>query len=144
MIIPDTNLLVYAYNSASRQHVQAKNWLEDLVNRQVSILLPWIVALSFLRLMTHRSVLKTPMDPKSCFELIAHLYSLENVKQIDLGAGGRLILAEMIQAVEPVGNLFYDAYIAALAREYRAVVHSNDADFARFPGIELVNPLLNQ
>jgi hypothetical protein len=29
MIIPDVNILVYAYNSASRYHENARNWLEE-------------------------------------------------------------------------------------------------------------------
>lgn len=38
-------------------------------------------------------------------------------------------------------NLATDAHIAALAIEYQAEVHSNDADFARFPGLRWRNPL---
>jgi len=38
-------------------------------------------------------------------------------------------------------NLTTDAQIAALAIEHQAEVHSNDADFGRFPGLRWVNPL---
>ena len=41
----------------------------------------------------------------------------------------------------PDPNLATDAHIAALAMEYQAEVHSNDADFARFPGLRWRNPL---
>jgi len=34
-----------------------------------------------------------------------------------------------------------DAHIAALAIETQAVVHSNDSDFSRFPGLRWINPL---
>jgi len=34
-----------------------------------------------------------------------------------------------------------DAHIAALAIETQAVVHSNDSDFSRFPGLLWINPL---
>lgn len=37
--------------------------------------------------------------------------------------------------------LITDAHIAALALEHQGCVHSNDADFARFPGLRWVNPL---
>ncbi len=39
------------------------------------------------------------------------------------------------------GNLTTDAQIAALARQEKAVLHSNDTDFLRFPGIRWHNPL---
>jgi hypothetical protein len=31
--------------------------------------------------------------------------------------------------------------IAALALEYKGVIHSNDVDFLRFPGLKTENPL---
>jgi predicted nucleic acid-binding protein len=34
-----------------------------------------------------------------------------------------------------------DAQLAALAIEYQAVLHSNDSDFSRFPGLRWHNPL---
>ena len=40
------------------------------------------------------------------------------------------------------GNLTSDAHIAALALEHGAAVCSTDHDFARFPGIRHVNPLV--
>ena len=38
------------------------------------------------------------------------------------------------------GNLTTDAQIAALTMQDKAVVHSNDTDFLRFPGIRWHNP----
>jgi predicted nucleic acid-binding protein len=32
MIIPDINLLIYAYNDQAVQHSEAKVWWEDLLN----------------------------------------------------------------------------------------------------------------
>jgi predicted nucleic acid-binding protein len=34
-----------------------------------------------------------------------------------------------------------DAHLAAIAIENQAELHSNDADFSRFPGLRWVNPL---
>lgn len=141
MIIPDSNLLVYAYNSESRFHKQSKKWLEDAVHRQISILLPWVTCLSFLRLMTHRSVLEHPMRPEECFSCVEEWHSLDCVQQVDLGSKGRKIFKEFVDSIQPVGNLFYDAYLAALAREYSATVYTNDGDFLRFSGIKVANPL---
>jgi predicted nucleic acid-binding protein len=40
------------------------------------------------------------------------------------------------------GKLTSDAALAALTIEYGGVLYSNDRDFARFPGLRWVNPLL--
>lgn len=39
------------------------------------------------------------------------------------------------------GNLITDAHLAALAMEYQGELHSNHADYARFPGLRWVNPI---
>ncbi|MEB3183795.1 MAG: hypothetical protein VKN15_05325 [Cyanobacteriota bacterium] len=61
MIIPDVNLLVYAYNLDSPFHRQALSWWEDCVNGAQPVAIPWLVALGYLRLMTSRQVLPQPM-----------------------------------------------------------------------------------
>lgn len=39
------------------------------------------------------------------------------------------------------GNLTTDAQIAAMVLQEKAVLHSNDTDFLRFPGLRWHNPL---
>ena len=39
------------------------------------------------------------------------------------------------------GNLTTDAHLAALALDDQAELHSNDGNFARFPGLRWRNPL---
>ena len=39
------------------------------------------------------------------------------------------------------GNLSNDAHLAALAIEHNGSLCSADADFRRFPGLRLINPL---
>ena len=50
-------------------------------------------------------------------------------------------LRRLLEAVGVGGNLVPDAHLAAIAIEYQAELHSNDADFARFPGLRWRNPL---
>ncbi len=62
MIIPDVNLLVYAYNSDAPFHPSAKRWWEGCVGGSQPVAIPWVVALGFVRLMTSRAVLQHPME----------------------------------------------------------------------------------
>ena len=53
--------------------------------------------------------------------------------------------AEVIKLLErsqSLGQLTSDASLAVYAIENRAMLCSNDADFARFPGLDWKNPLL--
>ncbi len=141
MIIPDTSLLVYAYNKNARHHQASKKWFEQLVISGEEIAIPWIVSLSFLRLMTHRSVLQNPMSSAQSYGIVESWYEIENVRAIDAGPRSLRIMRGLVKEVSPSGNLFYDMYLASLALEFNAEVHSNDADFARFPGLRWRNPI---
>ena len=61
MIIPDINLLVYAYNSDAPRHAQAKGWWRDAIGGRQSVGLPWIVSLGFLRLMNNAELARNPI-----------------------------------------------------------------------------------
>jgi hypothetical protein len=51
------------------------------------------------------------------------------------------ILDRLLGATGAAGNLTTDAHLAALAIEHQCELYSNDADFARFPGLRWRNPL---
>ena len=43
MIVPDINLLVYAYNADAPRHQEAKEWVEATLNGPEAVGLPWAV-----------------------------------------------------------------------------------------------------
>lgn len=141
MILPDINLLVYAYNSDAPGHLRAKSWWEACLSEDRSVGLPWAVLLGYLRLMTSRSVLVEPLSPE---EATGHIRSwLERPQTQILVPGPRHLdlLDGLLRAARISGSLTTDAHLAALAIEHQAELHSNDADFARFPGLRWTNPL---
>ena len=141
MILPDINLLVYAYNSDAPFHEGARSWWEDCLSETRPVGLPWVVLLGYLRLMTSRQVLKDPFEPA---EALGHIRSwLERPNASILRPGSRHLdlLDSVIRQVGLSGKLTTDAHLAALAIEHQAELHSNDSDFARFSGLRWINPL---
>ena len=65
MIVPDLNLLVYAYNDGALYHHSARGWWESLVNGVERVGIPWVVSTGFVRLMTHPKVLVYPGNPRA-------------------------------------------------------------------------------
>ena len=53
MILPDLNLLLYAYNPHAPQHLKAKEWWESAINGRELIGLPNEVTLGFVRIATN-------------------------------------------------------------------------------------------
>jgi toxin-antitoxin system PIN domain toxin len=141
VIIPDVNLVVYAYNSDAPQHAVARAWWEGLLNGTEPIAIPWVVVLGFVRLMTHRSVLPHPMSPTVALAQIRAWFARPNVEHLEPGPQHVDLLDRLLSAVGTAGNLTTDAHLAALAIEHQCELHSNDNDFARFPGLRWRNPL---
>ena len=142
MIIPDINLLVYAYDSSSRRHEAARAWWEASMNGTGSVGIPWIVILGFIRIATHSRILENPLEVDSACARVRTWLARPNAIIVHPGARHADILFKLIEAAGTGGNLTTDAHLAALAIEHQAEVHSTDADMARFPGLRWVNPLL--
>lgn len=141
MIIPDINLLVYAYNADARHHKRAKKWVEALLAGNEIVGFPWPVLHGYLRIMTHSKIVENPFPPG---EVLGHINSWLDQPITSILEPGRRhlsILENLCGAIGIAGNLTTDAVLAALAIEYQAELHSNDADFGRFSGLRWVNPL---
>ena len=141
MILPDINLLVYAYNSDAPGHRQAKTWWEACLSSPEPIALPWVVLLGYLRLMTSRSVLVEPFTPQEALGHIRSWLERPHVQILQPGPRHLDLLEDLMREARASGNLTTDVHLAALAVEYQAELHSNDADFSRFPGLRWMNPL---
>jgi toxin-antitoxin system PIN domain toxin len=144
MIIPDVNLLIYAYNSDAPHHAAAKAWWEDLLSSDLPVGLAWATMLGFIRLMTHRAVLLMPLEPERAGTIVRSWHSRPNVTVVEPGPRHLELLAAMCRALGTAGNLTTDAHLAALAIEHQSELCSNDADFARFPGLRWSNPLATE
>ena len=141
MIIPDTNLLIYAHNAKDPQYALAKDWWEGSLNRSIPIGLPWIVMGGFIRLMTHPRILENPMPIAKATGCVRSWLDRPSVIILEPGKKFPLIYFNFLENLGTGGNLTTDAHIAALAVEKQAEVHSCDTDFSRFPGLSWQNPI---
>jgi hypothetical protein len=141
MILPDINLLVYAYNRHAPHHAEARAWWERLLNSTRSVGIPWAVVCGFVRLMTHPAVLLSPLDPARTLHHVRSWLDRPLVEVLEPGPRHLEILERILSAAGVAGNLTTDAHLAAIAIEHQCELHSSDTDFARFPGLRWRNPL---
>ena len=144
MLILDANLLIYAYHAQQPQHPLARAWLEQTFAAAQPIGLPWQTLLAFLRITTHARIFERPLSMARAQQIVASWLEHPRVHVVEPGAGYFAVLANMLTAGQVRGPLVTDAALAALAINSGATLCTTDHDFARFPGLKWVNPLLPQ
>ena len=141
VIIPDLNLLVYAYDSTSPWHDRAARWWIASRSGREPVGLSWIVALGFVRLWTNSRIFSHPMNVDQAATHVESWLARRSVLTVNPGARHAELLFGFLRTQGRGGNLTTDAHLAALAIENRAVIHTADTDFLRFPGVKWTNPL---
>jgi uncharacterized protein len=141
MIIPDVNLLLYAYDAASPFHATAAAWWQACLSGAEPVGLPQVVALGFVRVSTNVRVFEQPLTPKEAAGNVRTWLKQPVVRLLEPGPDHVAQVLQLLEALGTAGNLVTDAQIAATAIEYGAVVHTTDADFMRFPDLRWLNPL---
>lgn len=137
MILPDVNLLIYAYNSTAPDHAAARLWWEDVMTRGEEIGLPWNVALGFVRLMTNSKIIQPPMPLAAALAEVKRWISAPNVTLIYPTNRHW----DELEKIGWTGAAVSDAHLAALAIEHDAELCTNDTDFSRCAGLRWKNPL---
>jgi len=141
MIIPDINLLIYAYNTGAKLHGPSKEWLEEILSGDKTVGFSWAVLHGYIRLTTHPSVMKLPLEPSQAVSHVASWLKVPHTAIIEPGKRHLEILSQLLNEIGSAGNITTDAVLAALAIEYQGELHSNDGDFSRFSGLRWVNPV---
>jgi uncharacterized protein len=141
-MLVDANVLLCAVDTGSPFHEPAKHWLETALNGPARIGLPWASLLAFQRISTHPRASANPLRAGQAWSLVADWLDVENSWVPLPGQRHAEILSDLIVTHDLRGNLVTDAHLAALAIEHGIGVCSTDSDFARFPQITWVNPIL--
>jgi len=141
VIIPDANLLIYAYDSQSPWHAKARLWWESALNGEEPIGIPWVVLLAFTRLITHPTICTHPLSIPEVRERVDVWFSCSHVRCLPSLESNIAPFFNCLEAAGRGGNLSTDALIASQSIEHGGRVYSNDSDFSRFPGVQWINPL---
>ena len=141
MIVPDINLLVYAYDSSSPHHKAAAAWWKGRILGAEEIGLATVVVFGFVRLCTHPRVFHHPLTVAEAATRVESWLAHPQVRIIEPSPHHVAEVLALLEETGTAGNLTTDAQLAALVRQEKAILHSNDTDFQRFPGIRWHNPL---
>lgn len=142
MILPDANLLLYAYDQSSPFHARAKEWCEQMMTGPAPVILLPPVVFGFLRVSTHPRVFQDPLAVGEAAGLVRSWLARRHVQLHEMLADDVECALRLLESAGTAGNLTTDAQIASVALRLDAEVHTADLDFGRFPQVRFVNPLV--
>lgn len=141
MILPDVNVLLYAFRQDADRHGDYRRWLEGVVNDDAAYGVSPQVLSSFIRISTHRSIYLRPSSLAEALAFCEALTQPSNCSIIQPGSRHWSIFTNLCQRARATGNLIQDAWFAALAIESGCEWITADRDYARFPGLRWGEPL---
>jgi uncharacterized protein len=143
VLLVDTNILVYAVDSASPFHAPCRRWLEQQRARPDAWFTTWPVLYEFLRVTTHRRVLRRPWTASAAWNFVTALLASPGLAILVATDRHASIAAQVIAELPHLsGNLMHDAHTAILMREHGiARICTRDTDFNRFAFLEVFDPL---
>ncbi|MFT4135017.1 TA system VapC family ribonuclease toxin [Microbacterium sp.] len=140
MIVPDVNVLVYAFRADAPEHEAYAAWLNRTIGTE-PIGLADVILSGFVRIVTHSRITTAPAPIARAVEFTERLAESPRATWLTHGApvwkqfGGLAVEDPGIR-----GNLVPDAYIAALCLANGARLATRDRGFARFPGLRWFDP----
>ncbi len=140
MILPDVNVLIYAFRPDSADHPRYKNWLEDTVNGSAAYGISPQVLASVVRICTHARIYKQPSALDETLAFCNVLLESPNATPINPQERHWSIFETLCVSCKVSGNLAQDAWLAALAIESGCQWVTTDGDFARFQGLDWRSP----
>ena len=140
MLIPDVNILVYAFHEQGDQHVAMRAWLQDAVHGNEAVGLCDAVLVGFLRVAT-LPIWRPPASLPLAISFIERLREAPACRHLAPHQRAIGTMLRLCADIRASGNIVPDAWLAALAIEHGATLITADAGFARFPGLAWKHPL---
>ena len=140
MILPDVNVLIYAFRRDSTRHKEHRAWLQAVVDGPNAYGVSSQVLASVLRICTHPKIYRRPSTVAETLAFCDALLEPAHSTLIQPGERHWSIFADLCESSKASGNLVQDAWFAALAIEHGCEWVSTDGDYARFRGLRWQRP----
>jgi hypothetical protein len=140
LILPDVNVLLYAFRADSVDHARYRSWLDALVNGDEAYGMSPQVLCSVARIATHPRIYVSPSRLDDALAFARVLLEQPHCTIVQPGSRHFSIFEDLCVKARAHANLVQDAWFAALAVESGCEWITTDGDFARFPGLRWRRP----
>lgn len=136
MILPDVNVLIYAFRTDDPLHEVARAWLNNVVAGESRFALSRLALSAVVRITTDPRGHRQPASLAEAFGFCDDLLAQPHCDVVEPGARHWDIFQQLCMKTDTRGRAVTDAWFAALAIEWGCEWVTFDRDFARFPGLK--------
>ncbi len=141
MILPDVNVLVYAFRREAAGHQRYAECLAGAVAGEEELALHDTPLAGFVRIVTNPRIVAKPAPPATSLDSVARLRGARRARWLPAGNAAWGRVGGLVAADRGVaGNLVPDAHLAALALAHGCRLATADRGVARFPGLDWFDP----
>ena len=136
MILPDVNVLVYAFRAEVPHHVLCRSWLRDVVFGIEPFGISPMVLAAVVRVATDHRIHKEPSSLEDALGFCDDLLGQPHCQVVEPGERHWSIFERLSLETDTRGRRVTDTWYAALAIEWDCEWITFDRDYARFPGLK--------
>ena len=144
MMLPDVNVLIYAFRKDVAQHAVCNPWLTAVVAGDGRFGLSPLALGALVRITTNPRSYREPSGLVEAFTFCDYLLGQPNCQIVEPGERHWGIFERLCRETDTRGARVTDAWFAALAIEWGCEWITLDRDYARFPGLKWGVPGANQ
>jgi toxin-antitoxin system PIN domain toxin len=136
MILPDVNVLIYAFRTDVKEHALCNPWLTGVVAGDAPFGISPLTLAALVRVTTNLRSYRVPSSLDEAFRFCDYLVSQPNCQLVEPGERHWDIFKRLCIDTDTRGPLVTDAWFAALAIEWGCEWITLDRDYARFPELK--------
>jgi toxin-antitoxin system PIN domain toxin len=141
VILPDVNVLVYAFRREAPGHERYASWLAELRAGADELALHDLPLSGFVRVVTNPRITANPASAAVSLDFVSRLRSSSRTRWLPAGMATWQAFGQIVATDRQVrGNLVPDGFLAALAIANGARLATTDRGMARFAGLEWFDP----
>ena len=136
MILPDVNVLVYAFRPEVNHHATCHAWLTDVIANDARYGMSPLALGALVRITTSLRFYPNPTPLADAFRFCEYVLQQPNCQVVEPGERHWDIFRRLCLETDTRGPRVTDAWFAALAIEWGCEWITLDRDYARFPGLK--------
>lgn len=136
MILPDLNVLIYAFRAEVPEHPICRQWLQNVVDADTRFGISPLTLAAVARVTTNRRAYPNPSSSADVFRFCDYLLGQPHCQIVEPGERHWDIFKRLCIETATRGPRVTDVWYAALAIEWGCEWITLDRDYARFPGLQ--------